>query len=146
MIIDQNLSKEDFPALIEVWEAAARATHDFLAPGEIERLKPLILENYLPLMQLACVRTDTGGIAGFLGRAADKVEMLFVHPNSMGQGIGKALMLFAIQQWKVDKVDVNEENNGAQLFYSKLGFQSIGRAELDGEGNPHPVLFLKLMD
>src|SRR3989338_6373157 len=66
----------DFRRLLEVWEAAVRATHDFLEEHDIQLLKPLLIEQYFPQVQLSCMRGDDGTIAGFLGYAEGKVEML----------------------------------------------------------------------
>lgn len=133
---------EEFPEVVEVWEAAVRATHHFLSPGDIEKFKPLILNNYLHLVTLACVRNAQGKISGFIGLSADKVEMLFVHPNHMGKGIGAKLMTHAIEKHKAKKVDVNEDNRQAVDFYLHLGFEIAGRSEFDPEGNPYPILHL----
>ncbi|WP_245553478.1 GNAT family N-acetyltransferase [Echinicola vietnamensis] len=111
-VIDKVV-KEEYPVLVDVWEASVRATHDFLAPGDVERFKPLILNQYLDAVSLACARKDSGEIIGFVGVKEDKVEMLFVHPAMMGEGVGRTLMNHAIKHFKIKKVDVNEANNQA---------------------------------
>ncbi|AWW31612.1 GNAT family N-acetyltransferase [Echinicola strongylocentroti] len=138
-----KVSKEEYPVILAVWEASVRATHDFLKPGEIERLKPLILNQYLAMVTLACIRNEGDKIEGFVGVAEDKVEMLFVHPAAMGMGIGRALMEYAIHCLGVKKVDVNEDNGQAVAFYKYLGFEVAHRSPLDGEGNPYPILHLQ---
>lgn len=44
---------------------------------------------------------------------------------------------------KYKKVDVNEENPQALAFYLHMGFNIAGRSEVDGNGKPHPLLFLQ---
>jgi putative acetyltransferase len=44
----------------------------------------------------------------------------------------------------VTEVDVNEQNPDAITFYLKYGFKIISRSETDSEGNPYPILHLKL--
>jgi putative acetyltransferase len=39
--------------------------------------------------------------------------MLFVDPVARGKGIGKLLMQYAIEEHKISKVDVNEQNEQA---------------------------------
>lgn len=141
--IDQVESSE-FPLLVEVWEASVRATHDFLQAGDIEYFKPLILNQYLGLVNLACVRDEKGIPLGFIGVVEDKVEMLFVHPNAMGKGIGKRLMHHAIKELRSNKVDVNEDNEQAVGFYLHLGFEVVSRSELDPMGKPYPILHMEL--
>ena len=40
-------------------------------------------------------------------------------------------------------LDVNEQNPQAYCFYQKQGFKKYSRSELDGQGNPFPVLHLR---
>ena len=41
-----EVTKENYQELIEIWEAAVRATHDFLPDESILELKPLIMICY----------------------------------------------------------------------------------------------------
>ena len=134
----------DFPRLLEVWEAAVRATHDFLEEHDIQLLKPLLIEQYFPQVQLNCMRGDDGTIAGFLGYAEGKVEMLFVDPLHHGMGIGRALLSDAVTRLGAHQVDVNEQNPKALGFYLSQGFAVAGRSPLDGGGRPFPILHLRL--
>jgi putative acetyltransferase len=103
----------DFPELIEVWERSVRETHHFLTEDYIQHLRPLILQNYFDAVRLFCIRNASGKISAFLGLSDDKVEMLFVDPVARGKGIGKLLMQYAIEEHKISKVDVNEQNEQA---------------------------------
>jgi putative acetyltransferase len=138
------VNKEDYLELITVWEASVRATHDFLSDEDISFLKPLILDHYFDAVELRCVRNDQGKILGFCGTADCNLEMLFVTPESRGQGIGSALCKHAISKMNVTKVDVNEQNPAAIKFYQHIGFRTIGRSPLDGQGKPFPLLHMKL--
>ncbi len=141
--VDQTLT-EDFDEIVEVWEASVRATHDFLKEEDILFFKPLILNEFLRNVKLFCVRNGASGIAGFLGVSDDKVEMLFIHPNARGKGIGKILMNHAITHLYVRYVGVNEQNRQAVGFYEHMGFKVAGRSEVDGMGKPYPVLSMQL--
>ena len=81
---------------------------------------------------------------GFIGCDEQRIEMLFVSPESRGIGVGKALLDYAITERGTNEVDVNEQNPQAVGFYQHRGFVTAGRSELDGEGNPFPLLHLKL--
>ena len=137
-------SATDFPRLLEVWEAAVRATHDFLEEHDIQVLKPLLIEQYFPQVQLSCMRDEDGTIAGFLGYAEGKVEMLFVDPTHHGLGIGRALLSDAVGRLGANQVDVNEQNPKALGFYLSQGFAVEDRSPLDGGGRPFPILHLRL--
>ncbi|MDH1262468.1 GNAT family N-acetyltransferase [Pseudomonas sp. GD03944] len=134
----------DFPRMLDVWEAAVRATHDFLPESDIELIRPLLSSQYFPNLALTCVRDASGQVVGFLGGAEGKVEMLFVDPAAHGQGIGRALLHHAIEQDGAHQVDVNEQNPKALGFYLSQGFVVESRSPLDGGGRPYPILHLRL--
>lgn len=135
---------DDLPTLVEIWEAAVRATHHFLPESDLQVIKPLLREQYFPAVQLTCARDEAGRILGFLGHAEDRVEMLFVDPHSHGQGVGRRLMQHAIDQLGATRVDVNEQNPQAVGFYQHLGFVVTDRSRLDGGGRPFPILHMAL--
>ncbi|MBU0901798.1 MAG: GNAT family N-acetyltransferase [Gammaproteobacteria bacterium] len=137
-------STTDFARLVEIWEAAVRATHDFLEEHDIQLLKPLLIGQYFPQVQLRCIRGEDGNISGFLGYAEGKVEMLFVDPLSHGTGVGRALLKHAVTHLSATQVDVNEQNPKALGFYLSQGFVVDRRSPLDGGGRPFPILHLRL--
>ncbi|SFU15468.1 putative acetyltransferase [Algoriphagus locisalis] len=140
-----KIHPEEYSEVVELWEASVRATHEFLSEENILFFKPLILKEYLKAVDLNCVRDDAGVILGFSGVAEGNLEMLFVHPDHAGKGIGKRLLNHVIMSQHVTKVDVNEQNPKATQFYLKNGFEIIGRSELDGTGKPYPILHLELL-
>jgi putative acetyltransferase len=96
------------------------------------------------LPHLFCARDSGGSLVGFVGVADGKMEALFVHPAWHGLGIGRRLAEYAMGQLGATEVDVNEQNEQAVGFYRKLGFEVLGRSELDGTGKPFPLLHLGL--
>jgi putative acetyltransferase len=93
---------------------------------------------------MACVRDGNGMVAGFIGIAEGKVEMLFIHPEYREQGIGRTLLRYAIHERGATTVDVNEQNDQALGFYLRMGFVVVGRSELDSNGKPYPLLHMRL--
>lgn len=130
-------------ALARVWEASVRATHDFLAEGEVERLAPLVPGFILGVPRLLVASAASGPVA-FLGLDGESVEMLFVSPEWRGHGVGRLLMERAVELHGAREVSVNEENPQAVGFYERLGFSTSRREELDGQGAPHPLLVMRL--
>lgn len=143
MYLISPIEKKDYQELIEVWETSVRATHDFLPESRILELKPLILDQYFDAVALYCVREE-GKILGFLGVHEMDIEMLFIHPDARGKGVGKTLLLHAINALRCIQVDVNEQNKQAVGFYLYMGFEIKGRSPLDGQGEPFPLLHLAL--
>ncbi len=140
----QQLLPPDFAEITDVWEASVRATHDFLPEAYIQKMKPLVRDEYLHLVTLFGIRNAEDRIVGFIGVAGNKIEMLFIHPDARGKGIGRQLLRYAVDHLGTDEVDVNEQNGQAVGFYLHAGFNVTGRSELDGQGQPFPLLHLKL--
>lgn len=135
--------EKDYDEIVAVWEASVRATHHFLAEEHIQYFRPLIRNEYLKAVTLFCTK-DKGAVSGFIGTAQEVIEMLFIHPDARGTGIGKRLTSFAINKLGTTKVDVNEQNGQAVGFYGKMGFRVTGRSETDGLGLPYPILHMAL--
>jgi putative acetyltransferase len=140
----ESVQEADYPEIVAVWEASVTATHDFLTLEDIAFFKPLILHEYLKAVELSCVKNSIGSIIGFIGIAERKVEMLFIHPEARGKGIGKSLLDDAIREKGVNAVDVNEQNPQAVGFYLHAGFKVVGRSATDGMGKPFPILSMEL--
>ena len=140
----EKVRKEEYQEILDVWEASVRATHHFLKEEDIEYFKPLILNTYLDAVELRCIKNNQGKIVGFSGVAEQNLEMLFIHPDERGKGVGKALLVNSLKEFSVNKVDVNEDNDQAVGFYQKQGFKTYDRSDLDGTGKPYPLLHMKL--
>lgn len=134
-------NKNDYPVLIDVWESAVKATHDFLSDEDFEFYKTHI-PIYFEHVSLYIYRDNEHVIKGFLGVSDDSIEMLFVDNESRGTGVGKILLNYAINTLNARRVDVNEQNVQALKFYYYFGFKEIDRSEYDGEGKGYPILHL----
>jgi Acetyltransferases len=95
-------------------------------------------------VDLFCHQDKNLKITGFMGIVDDKLEMLFIASSERGKGIGKRLLIYAIEQQKVNKVDVNEQNKQAVGFYKHMGFHVVSRSEFDGAGKHYPILSMEL--
>lgn len=133
-----------FARLVAIWESSVRATHHFLQERDIAALRPLLLNAYLPHLKVVIARDETGAIHGFLGVDDNRIEMLFVDDVSRGKGVGKLLLNYAVDCFGANEVDVNEQNPQAVAFYQHVGFVQVGRSERDGQGNPFPLLHMRL--
>ncbi len=138
-----RLDDKYYPEIINLWEVSVRASHHFLSPEEIDFYKPLVLKYALPQATLFGI-SDQNKLTGFIGIRGNKIEMLFVHPDNFGQGLGTKLLNFAIREQKCTLIDVNEENPQAYKFYLKNGFKIQSRDETDDNGKPHPILHLHI--
>ena len=138
----RKIEVTDYPRLVEIWESAVSATHDFLKEEDFRYYKQQ-LPTYFQYVNLYGWEKN-GRLAGFMGIAEGNLEMLFVDNDYRGIGVGKELITYAIDNLEVTKVDVNEQNVQALGFYKHVGFQVYERSELDGEGKEYPILHMRL--
>jgi putative acetyltransferase len=138
----RKATEADNAQLLELWEQSVLATHHFLAADDVVFYRAL-LKEYLPALEVY-VTASEGTISGFIALSENMVQALFVNPGNMNSGIGKALMMFAINEKNVDRVDVNEQNQTAVAFYKRLGFEVVSRQAVDDSGRPYPILKLAL--
>lgn len=136
-----SADKKDYSVLIDIWESAVKATHDFLSNEDFEFYKQHI-PIYFQHVDLYIYKNNKGEIKGFLGVSDDNIEMLFVDNTSRGSGIGKILLDYAVNKLNARRVDVNEQNTQALNFYYHCGFKEVDRSEFDGEGKAYPILHL----
>ena len=110
-------------SLLDIWEGSVRATHHFLSDAEIDRDEPV----------------------AFMGTEKGRLEMLFLSASERGKGIGTRLLQHGVQNYGIREVTVNEQNPQAVGFYEHFGFQTYKRTDLDEQGDPYPLLNMKLM-
>jgi putative acetyltransferase len=131
--------------LLDVWLRSVRATHSFVPEEDVELMIPQV-QSYLassePEFWVVC--DDSGTIRGFMGMAGNKMESLFLAPDSLRRGWGRRLVQHAQELYGELMVDVNEQNQAARAFYEACGFVVEGRSDLDDEGRPYPLLHLRL--
>lgn len=133
----------EYPRLEDIWDSAVSNTHHFLAKEDFEYFKKNI-PNYFEFVELYVHINSTEQITGFIGVAEGNLEMLFIHNDFRGSGLGKLLLNYAIDRLHISKVDVNEQNHQAVGFYEHMGFKLLDRSETDEQGKPYPILHLGL--
>lgn len=83
-------------------------------------------------------------IIAFMGIENQRLEMLFILPTYQGKGTGKQLIQYGFDFYQVSEVTVNEQNLQAVGFYEHLGFHCYKRTDEDKQGQPYPLLYMKL--
>lgn len=129
--------------LLTVWEKSVRATHLFLKEEDIQAIAQYVPEALKAIPCLVIARNEQAQPVAFLGTDGNKLEMLFVRPENIRQGLGKQLLEYAIEQYAIDEVCVNEQNPKALAFYERMGFTTYKRTETDEQGRPFPILYMK---
>ena len=131
--------------ILMIWEEALRISHDFFndCDREISIKKPRVREDLHQLVVIcAYVENEIKGFAGVLG---NELKMLYVHPKWQGQGIGRSLLSYSKQNFKIQYVDVYEQNKQAVDFYERMGFTCYGKtSKRDTTGKHLNVLRMKI--
>ena len=129
--------------LLKVWESSVKATHLFLSDDEICNIKQYVPQalNGVPILVVA--EDENGNPVGFMGVSDKMLEMLFISNENRGQGIGKQLLQYGIENYSINELAVNEQNPLAKGFYEHMGFAVYKRTKLDEQGNPYPLLYMK---
>ena len=83
--------------LLKVWESSVKATHLFLSDDEISSIKQYVPQALNSVPILAVAEDENGNPVGFMGIADKMLEMLFISNDSRGQGIGKQLLQYGIE-------------------------------------------------
>lgn len=106
------------------------------------------MKEYVPqamqgVAHLIVAENETSQIVVFMGVENDRLEMLFLAPAERGKGIGRKLIQYGVEMYGVREITVNEQNPEAVGFYERLGFETYKRTDLDEEGNPYPLLYMR---
>lgn len=146
MEIKKVTSRDDFiiEKLFQIWHKSVKVSHLFLSDQEIEAIADYVPMALKQVEMLFIAENDKDEPIGFMGIEQNRLEMLFVLPLETGKGIGKKLLLHAMHEYAVDELCANEDNPKAKAFYEHIGFQAYQRTETDEQGNPYPLLYMKL--
>ncbi len=140
--------KERTPLLIEqvlkVWESSVKATHLFLSEDEIKNIKKYVPQALKEIPCLIIAENENQIPVGFMGIVEQHLEMLFISHEERGKGFGKELLQYGIEKYSVNDLAVNEQNPLAKGFYEHMGFVVYKRTEYDEQGNPYPLLYMRL--
>ncbi|MDR1025831.1 MAG: GNAT family N-acetyltransferase [Lactobacillus sp.] len=85
-------------------------------------------------------------MAGFICLDGDIIEMLYVRPEYMNQGIGSQLVKYLFNNHKPKQIGVDKDNAIAQHIYKKFGFQIVGEHNYDHCGVWDPHYIMKIPD
>ena len=140
-IIKLNQSTEQ--ELLTIWESSVHATHKFLNNDEILQIRNYVPQAFKQVEHLLII-IDHEQIKGFMGINGQKVEILFINAKARGKGYGRKLLNYGIQELNIDELAVNEQNPQAVGFYEHMGFKVVERSATDDQGNPYPILRMKL--
>ncbi|MCI8412027.1 MAG: GNAT family N-acetyltransferase [Clostridia bacterium] len=130
--------------LLELWEDSVKATHLFLSNEEINNIKEYVPQAISGVSHVVIIENESHQPIAFMGIEDTKLEMLFIKNSERGKGLGKQLLNYGIENYNVNELAVNEQNPNAKEFYEYMGFKTYKRTEVDEQGNPYPILYMRL--
>lgn len=85
---------------------------------------------------------DDGVVKGMIRINGDEIEKLYVEPQFQNQGIGAALLNYAVRKMNTTWLWVLEYNTRGRAFYQRNGFELTGEKMIEEEWIP--LLKMKL--
>lgn len=110
----QERTPQLLASLLDIWEKSVRATHLFLSDAEIDQIKDYVPQALSGVEHLIAAETESEGIVAFMGTETGRLEMLFVLPEQRGGGIGRQLIQYGIQNYRIEEFSIY----GALLIFS----------------------------
>jgi putative acetyltransferase len=109
--------------------------NDAVSFGEIQVIPVAEEYSHPEILDSIWIYEDEGIVKGLIRIVGKEVVELYVEHFFQGQGIGAALIEFAIKEHDVRTLWVLEKNTSAIRFYEAHGFHVTGNKELE-EGTP----------
>jgi len=127
---------EDATRIAEVWLSSWRATFDFEPAHPDEDVRRWVREELLVEAEdwVATDPSNGDSVIALLGLSDTMVEQLYVRPDRIGRGVGRALLELAKRR-RPDGLDLYcfAANDRARRFYERNGFEAVAFG--DGFGN-----------
>jgi putative acetyltransferase len=117
----------------------------FLSDSEIKNIAKYIPQALNSIAHLIVAVNGENKPVAFMGIEERKLEMLFISHQYRGIGLGKQLLQYGIENYFINELGVNEQNPQAKGFYEHMGFQVYKRTDIDEQGNPYPILYMRLV-
>ena len=116
------LQEADLDTVVDLWLKSSIKAHSFIEASFWEGQVNAMREVYIPSAD-TWVADYEGMLVGFVSLNEEMLAALFVHPFFQGNGIGKQLLQFAMEQSDSLVLSVYKENKRAMDFYRKQGLR-----------------------
>ena len=90
-------------------------THLFLSVDEINNIKQYVPQAIKDVSILVIAENKNGNPVGFMGVDDKRLEMLFVLDKYRGQGIGKQLLQYGIENYSINELTTRAKNENKEI-------------------------------
>jgi len=125
----------DTRTLSAIWLDASLIAHPFIGRQRLLEQRLLIEDKYLPNSETWVARQGNKAL-GFISLLDKFVGGIFVAPREQGKGVGRQLIVHALEKKGELTLEVYTQNEQAVRFYTGLGFREVSRRPYDDEGMP----------
>lgn len=130
----RTLQQKDIDKIMEIWLESTIKAHDFIPKKYWQDNYNAVKNDYIPISKTYVYEQD-GEVKGFISVLNDEfIGALFVATNSQDQGIGSALIDYAIGQFSKLSLAVYKQNKNAVDFYLKKGFKIMQESPNEDSG------------
>ena len=133
------LQEADLDTVVDLWLKSSIKAHSFIEASFWEGQVNAMREVYIPSAD-TWVADYEGMLVGFVSLNEEILAALFVHPFFQGNGIGKQLLQFAMEQSDSLVLSVYKENKRAMDFYRKQGFEAVQEQVDKHTGMPEVIM------
>lgn len=112
----------DIDAVVSIWRESSDFAHPFLSKAFQDKESKNV-RNVYPKFAKIWVKVADDEIIGFIAMIDTEVGAIFVRPSRHGQGHGRDLMNFVVEQYGAVTLDVFKQNTVGRRFYDKYGFK-----------------------
>lgn len=131
----------DLPVVMRIWLTANREAHPFIDAAYWESHYAEV-ERAISEAEVY-VSDDDGTVTGFIGLCGEYVAGVFVVSERRGEGIGAALLQYALARHHELTLRVYTRNTGACRFYIRQGFRITGEQTDEATGEREYVMTLR---
>lgn len=127
---------EDMASILALWMKSTIYAHPFIEERYWHESEAIVRDVYLPAAP-TWVWEENGQLKGFVSvLEARFVGALFVAPDALRHGIGKALLEYVQQRFPLLSLEVYQKNQSAVNFYHALGFRIEDSAWQEDTAHP----------
>ena len=113
----------DMEPLLALWLESTICAHPFIPESYWYESEAVVRDVYLPAAT-TWVWDEEGALKGFVSVMEQRfLGALFVAPEALRSGIGKALVQHVQRRFDVLSLEVYQKNQNAVNFYHALGFR-----------------------